>query len=63
MLFEDALRLARGMTYKAAASGLPLGGGKTVILKDPENPGEQRSHVQSIRTLCRRAQWPVHNCG
>ncbi|RXT13812.1 branched-chain amino acid dehydrogenase [Ammoniphilus sp. CFH 90114] len=31
----DALRLARGMTYKAAASGLNLGGGKTVIIGDP----------------------------
>ncbi|PTX52196.1 leucine dehydrogenase [Melghirimyces profundicolus] len=32
----DALRLARGMTYKAAASGLNLGGGKTVIIGDPK---------------------------
>ncbi|MDP9728708.1 Glu/Leu/Phe/Val dehydrogenase dimerization domain-containing protein [Alicyclobacillus tolerans] len=30
----DALRLARGMTYKAAAAGLNLGGGKTVIIGD-----------------------------
>ena len=29
----DALRLARGMTYKAAISDLPLGGGKSVIMK------------------------------
>ena len=29
----DALRLARGMTYKAAISGIPHGGGKSVILK------------------------------
>ena len=28
---RDALRLARGMTYKAAAAGLDLGGGKGVI--------------------------------
>jgi leucine dehydrogenase len=28
----DALRLARGMTYKNAAAGLNLGGGKTVVL-------------------------------
>lgn len=33
--FEDALRLARGMTYKNAAAGLELGGGKTVIIGDP----------------------------
>lgn len=32
----DALRLARGMTYKSAVSGLNLGGGKTVIIGDPK---------------------------
>jgi leucine dehydrogenase len=31
---EDALRLARGMTYKSALAGLALGGGKTVIWGD-----------------------------
>ena len=31
----DALRLARGMTYKAAICELPYGGGKSVILADP----------------------------
>lgn len=30
----DCLRLARGMTYKAAAAGLNLGGGKTVLFGD-----------------------------
>jgi leucine dehydrogenase len=30
----DVLRLSRGMTYKAAAAGLNLGGGKAVILGD-----------------------------
>ncbi|GEL06893.1 Leu/Phe/Val dehydrogenase [Salisediminibacterium halotolerans] len=34
--FEDALRLAKGMTYKNAAAGLNLGGGKTVIIGDPQ---------------------------
>lgn len=34
--FEDALRLAKGMTYKNAAAGLNLGGGKTVIIGDPK---------------------------
>lgn len=34
--FEDAARLARGMTYKVAAAGLPLGGGKAVIVGDPQ---------------------------
>ena len=32
----DALRLAKGMTYKNAVSGLNLGGGKTVIIGDPK---------------------------
>jgi leucine dehydrogenase len=33
---EDALRLARGMTYKYAAAGVNLGGGKAVIISDPK---------------------------
>jgi leucine dehydrogenase len=32
----DVFRLARGMSYKAALAGLPLGGGKGVIIGDPE---------------------------
>ena len=35
---RDALRLSRGMTYKNAMAGLPLGGGKAVILADPDFP-------------------------
>ncbi|MCZ4495721.1 MAG: leucine dehydrogenase [Thermoleophilia bacterium] len=31
----DAMRLARGMTFKAAGAGLNLGGGKTVVIGDP----------------------------
>jgi len=31
----DVLRLSRGMTYKNAAAGLDLGGGKAVLLGDP----------------------------
>ncbi|AKT36592.1 Leu/Phe/Val dehydrogenase [Chondromyces crocatus] len=31
----DALRLARGMTYKAALAGIPHGGGKSVLIKPP----------------------------
>lgn len=31
----DVLRLSRGMTYKSAITGLPLGGGKSVIVGDP----------------------------
>lgn len=32
---KDVLRLSRGMTYKAAISGINLGGGKAVIIGDP----------------------------
>jgi leucine dehydrogenase len=32
----DVLRLARGMTYKAAMASLPFGGDKTVVIGDPK---------------------------
>lgn len=32
----DVLRLSRGMTYKSALAGLPLGGGKSVIIGNPK---------------------------
>ena len=50
----DALRLARGMTYKAAASGLNLGGGKSVIIGDPDRDKTEelfRSFGRYIETL------------
>ena len=50
----DALRLARGMTYKAAASGLNLGGGKSVIIGDPRKDKSEalfRSFGRYIQTL------------
>lgn len=34
----DAMRLARGMTYKYAAAGVNLGGGKAVIMADDNAP-------------------------
>ncbi|MFC1483581.1 Glu/Leu/Phe/Val dehydrogenase [Candidatus Neomarinimicrobiota bacterium] len=33
---NDVLRLSRGMTYKASIAGLNLGGGKAVIIANPE---------------------------
>lgn len=45
----DVLRLSEGMTYKAAVAGLPLGGGKSVILADGQESDPQiraeRFHV------------------
>lgn len=41
---RDAMRLSRAMTFKAAVAGLPLGGGKGVIMVPPDVPltGKQR---------------------
>src|SRR5690606_33273331 len=36
LALDDALRLSRVMSYKTALAGLPMGGGKSVILGDPE---------------------------
>jgi leucine dehydrogenase len=50
----DALRLSRGMTYKAAAAGLPLGGGKAVILSDARVDDREklfRSHGRAVDRL------------
>jgi leucine dehydrogenase len=33
---SDVLRLSRGMSYKNAIAGLPFGGGKSVIIADPQ---------------------------
>ncbi len=38
----DVLRLSKGMTYKAAAAGLDLGGGKAVIIGDPHHDKSER---------------------
>ncbi|MGH8911025.1 MAG: Glu/Leu/Phe/Val family dehydrogenase, partial [Acidimicrobiia bacterium] len=38
----DVLRLSKGMTYKAAAAGLDLGGGKAVIMGDPRTDKSER---------------------
>jgi len=40
----DALRLARGMTYKAALADLPHGGGKSVLIR-PVNPHFDRAEL------------------
>lgn len=39
---HDVLRLAKGMTYKAAAAGLDLGGGKAVIIGAPREDKSER---------------------
>ncbi len=50
----DALRLARGMTYKAAVAGINLGGGKSVIIGDNHRVDREavfRAHGRFIETL------------
>ena len=50
----DCLRLARGMTFKAAAAGVNLGGGKSVIIGDPRRDKSEalmRAHGRFIQTL------------
>lgn len=44
---RDAMRLARGMTYKAAITGLDHGGGKAVIVRPPNLDAEQRERIFS----------------
>lgn len=39
---HDAVRLAQGMTYKSAMSGLPFGGGKAVIIGNPAKHKNER---------------------
>lgn len=50
----DVLRLSEGMTYKAAAAGLNLGGGKAVIIGDPKKDKSEalfRAFGQYINAL------------
>jgi leucine dehydrogenase len=50
----DVLRLSRAMTFKSAAAGLDLGGGKAVIIGDPAREKSEallRSYGRLIETL------------
>jgi leucine dehydrogenase len=51
---RDVLRLARGMTYKAAVAGLDLGGGKAVIIGNPSRDKSEellRAYGRFIESL------------
>lgn len=51
---KDVLRLSKGMTYKASAAGLNLGGGKAVIIGDPKtqkSEGLFRAFGQFVNSL------------
>ena len=50
----DVLRLSRAMTYKSAAAGLPLGGGKALIMADPRKEKDEallRAFGRCVDTL------------
>lgn len=42
---DECFRLARAMTLKNAAAGLPHGGGKSVLVGDPRMPGEKKQQL------------------
>src|SRR5512143_3334397 len=50
----DALRLSRAMTYKCAAAGMPLGGGKAIIIGDNKIEDREklfRAHGRFVERL------------
>jgi valine dehydrogenase (NAD+) len=50
----DVLRLSQAMTYKAACAGLDLGGGKAVIIGDPETEKSEallRAYARMVDSL------------
>lgn len=50
----DALRLSRGMTFKAALAGIPHGGGKSVIIGNPQKdktPALLRAMGRAVHSL------------
>lgn len=54
---SDVLRLSRGMSYKNAMAGLPLGGGKAVILADAnrtKTPAMLAAFGRAVDGLCGR---------
>ena len=62
---EDVLNLSRGMSYKNAAAGLPLGGGKAVIMGDPNHdktPTLLRAMARAIDSL-RGRYWTAEDMG
>lgn len=49
----DVLRLSRGMSFKNAAAGLPVGGGKGVIIADPSQRTEalMEAYGEAVESL------------
>ncbi|MBR3184026.1 MAG: Glu/Leu/Phe/Val dehydrogenase, partial [Firmicutes bacterium] len=49
----DVLRLSRGMSFKNAAAGLPIGGGKGVIIADPSQKSDEffEAYAECVESL------------
>ena len=47
LAIHDALRLAQGMSYKAALANLPLGGGKTVLMR-PKQLSDRSAYFRAL---------------
>ena len=61
----DALRLSEGMTYKNAAAGLRLGGGKAVIIGDPaklKTPALLHAFGRAVEA-CEGRYWTAEDMG
>lgn len=61
----DVKRLSEGMTYKNAAAGLPLGGGKAVIMGDPrtqKTPELLRAFGRAVEA-CQDRYWTAEDMG
>jgi leucine dehydrogenase len=54
---NDVLRLSRGMTFKAAITGLNIGGGKAVIMGDAN-----AKTPELMRKVCTFIKRKIHNC-
>ncbi len=50
---SDVLRLSKAMTYKCALAGVSFGGGKSVIINDPQRKNKKilKAYAQKINTL------------
>jgi glutamate dehydrogenase (NAD(P)+) len=54
---EECIRLARAMTFKNAAAGLPHGGGKVVLLGDPKMQADRKEQlIRALAQLLRSEQ-------
>jgi len=57
---NDVLRLSRGMTYKASIAGLNLGGGKSVIIGNPETDKNEYL-FRAFRSVRGWPGWTLHH--